>query len=90
MTSFRFLVGDRMPSQRLRLIVGLSLCIAGVGSSVQAASPLPPTLDLSAETSRQTVIAAGDAQTYQGHPTTRTGKRSFAFGRLDTAEHVVR
>jgi hypothetical protein len=70
MTSFRFLVGDRMPSQRLRLIVGLSLCIAGVGSSVQAASPLPPTLDLSAETSRQTVIAAGDAQTYQGHPTT--------------------
>ncbi len=31
---------------------------------------LPPWVDLSAETGRRVVIAQGDAQTYQGHPTT--------------------
>lgn len=37
----------------------------------RAASPVyPPFVDLSGDTSRQVVIAAGDPQTYQGHPTT--------------------
>jgi len=38
---------------------------------VSAASPVyPPFVDLSGDTSRQVVIAPGDPQTYQGHPTT--------------------
>ncbi|WP_395753023.1 FAD-dependent oxidoreductase [Prosthecobacter sp.] len=38
-------------------------------SSLHAA-PLPPTLDLSEDTSRQVIIAQGTASEYQGHPTT--------------------
>ena len=34
------------------------------------AMALPPTVDLSKDTARHVVVAAGDADTYQGHPTT--------------------
>lgn len=42
-----------------------------VASTVMAADgPDLPTIDLSGQTERQTVIAAGTAEIYQGHPTT--------------------
>jgi hypothetical protein len=44
----------------------MALCLA----TGKAGEALPPWADLSAETSRQVVIARGDAETYQGHPTT--------------------
>ena len=48
-------------------------CALGLGVTLSAApavvSPLP-LVDLSGERSRQTVVARGTAETYQGHPTT--------------------
>lgn len=45
------------------------LCLSS-RSGLAAAPVYPKTVDLSADRSRQVVIAAGDASTYQGHPTT--------------------
>ena len=61
-----------------------TLCaLAGLTAVVLAADPadakqklqpvqraFPPTVDLSRDPARHTIVAAGDAKTYQGHPTT--------------------
>ncbi|PAW67635.1 MAG: hypothetical protein B9S34_05025 [Opitutia bacterium Tous-C1TDCM] len=43
---------------------------AAVGRVTPTRAVFPPTVDLSADTSRQVVVAAGTASVYQGHPTT--------------------
>lgn len=43
---------------------------ASTSSATSETPPYPPTVDLSAETERQTVIAQGTTNVYQGHPTT--------------------
>jgi hypothetical protein len=64
----------RPRSERLSLIrQALALLVATVVRSAGAAeSPDLPTVDLSGDTARQTVIAAGTPAVYQGHPTTLT------------------
>lgn len=51
---------------KLKLIALLLLLMLNAGARAAAL----PTVDLSADTSRQVVIAAGTAAVYQGHPTT--------------------
>jgi len=46
------------------------LCLLTITSVFSKDEPNLPLLDISGETSRQTVIAAGTVETYQGHPTT--------------------
>ena len=57
-----------------------------VAAAVHGSGPVyPPTLDLSGETARQVVIAAGDERTYQGHPTTvllRDGRTMYCVWTL--------
>ncbi|WP_414661734.1 sialidase family protein [Horticoccus sp. 23ND18S-11] len=72
-----------MPRVFLRVLVSLPLFGAALPLLLLAADPadagakfkaakavFPPTVDLSADVSRQVVIAAGTAEIYQGHPTT--------------------
>jgi len=54
----------------IRTLRGIALAFAVSGSPTMVSAALPPLLDLADDTSRQVVIARGDAQTYQGHPTT--------------------
>lgn len=69
-----------------RIVAACLLCAAGglfladAAAQTEAASPLP-VVDLSGDTSRQVVIAAGTESVYQGHPTTLLmpdGKTMFA------------
>lgn len=63
------LLGAALPSNPMKL-PGFLLFLLVVAVARAAGSVYPPWVDLSGETARQVVIAAGDAQTYQGHPTT--------------------
>lgn len=61
-----------------------------LGAWLHAAKPDLEVVDLSAESERQVVIAAGDRETYQGHPTTLLmpdGKTIFAVWNLDHGGH---
>ncbi len=58
-----------MKSIRVLLIVSLAI-VANRCTTEAADSPDLPTLDISADTDRHVIIAAGTSDTYQGHPTT--------------------
>ena len=60
-----------MPRLVLRVLIAL-LVASGVGRAAPADTPELPTVDLSGDEARQTVIAAGTPTLYQGHPTTLT------------------
>jgi hypothetical protein len=69
---------------RLRLFPLLTLAVSAVGAGI----PNLPRVDLSGDTARQVVVAAGTHDVYQGHPTTvllPDGKTIFAVWSLGHA-----
>src|SRR3569623_1230860 len=54
----------------LLAIVAASPLATAAPKAKNPAAPPTPVIDLSPETARQVVIAAGSEETYQGHPTT--------------------
>ena len=64
----------------------LLLCVLPCASCIAQPAPTPPLADLSGDTARQVVIAAGTETVYQGHPTTLLmpdGKTMFAVWSIE-------
>jgi len=63
------------------LVARCAVCMVFSGAAMPQEAPRLPTVDISGETNRHVVIAAGTESVYQGHPTTLlmpNGKTMFA------------